>query len=225
MHLTKLYIIMSIVFGLTTAAVGQDENEINQTIQSKAQKAQRAKFVDFCNQLGLPLASLDALGERIDGARMEANPVELATAARLLEAAEGAAGKKATLTAAAVFAEAVELAKERDNPAELRTIAKLMDEQAAVELEEMAMAAENRKAEPGERSRALSGPLTIHNYTPSTISIYIDGSHVGYVWPYQMSTLYVPYANSAQARDQFGNWWQARFDFSQYPAFYWPIHY
>ncbi len=150
MQVTRFYTTTLFVLGVAVTAVADDTQKDTQMIEAKAESGQQARFVDFSTELGLPIAALGTLGEQIDDARLAADPVKLALAAKLLEAAEAAAGKQASLTAETVLTEAVDLAKERGNPAELTTIAKLSGGPAAADLEAVAEAATAATLEAGE---------------------------------------------------------------------------
>ena len=111
MTVGRMCVVMMCVLGLTSVASADEKPpEEQEQIVAKAEKVGRARFIDFASELGLPLASLDSLGERIDNARFEADPVELASIAKILGAAERATGKKASLTSEKISAEAAALA-------------------------------------------------------------------------------------------------------------------
>src|SRR5436305_5547238 len=68
-------------------------------IDTKATRRTTAASVKFRKELGLPLATLNTLGSRIDAARRAHDPMALANAASELGVAEKASGKKASLLA------------------------------------------------------------------------------------------------------------------------------
>lgn len=192
-------------------AYGQEQKEQKEkNLAVKMEKVQRAKFIDFADQLGLPIATLSNLGERIDTARQAADPVDLATSAMLLQAAESVSGgKKAGLTSQALTAEAIDLAKMRSNPAELTTIAKLVGGSAAADLESLAKVARTKVT---GATKELAGQLYVDNHSHSVVYIYVDGYYLGHVHPHSVQPFYVAHGHTAIARDSYGHRWFASFD-------------
>ncbi|MCA9077732.1 MAG: hypothetical protein KDA93_22085 [Planctomycetaceae bacterium] len=224
MQNTRFFMTTMIVLGLAFAAVADDTQKDTQTVDAKAEDGRRAKFVDFAMELGLPIAALDTLGEQIDSARLASDPVDLAVAAKLLEAAEAAAGKKGSLTAETILTEAVDLAKERGNPAELSTIAKLVGGPAAADLEAVAEAAADREAEAGESTRDLDGDLYVINHSHSELHVYVDGYEVGHVAPHGSRSFHVHHAHHVVARDHYGHRWTAHLEYGHYHHYVMRVH-
>lgn len=157
----------------------------------KSPMASAAK-VDFQGELGIQLATLITLGARIDAAAAQCDPVALAGAAAELAALEEAAGKTASVKSADLSAKAAELAKSRANPVEIRVVAALVGKAAAAELitvaEEIAQKLEEKK---DTKDRAVSQRLYVNNTTGYYIDIYVNGSKVGTVNPYNVGNCWV----------------------------------
>jgi len=216
MHITRFSMITLFVLGLAATAVAEGEKQDTQTVEAKLESGQQAKFVDFGTELGLSIASLGTLGEQIDDARFAADPVGLAIAAKLLEAAEAASGKEGSLTSKTVLTEAVDLAKERGNPSELSIIAKLVGGSTAADLTAAAEAASDQEPEAGESTRDLDGDLYVVNYSHSELHVYVDGREVGHVAAHRSRSFHVHHAHHAVARDHFGHRWTAHFEHGHY---------
>lgn len=225
MTVGKIWVAVACFFCVVPAALADDKQpEKQQKIVSDAEQVKRAKFIDFASELGLPLASLDSLGERIDNARLKGDPVELASIAKVLAAAESAAGKKASLTSDQIAADAVALAKERANLAGLATVAKLVDEAAAKELQAVAQAIKDQATTENEESRDLHGVLIVANRAPSGVHVFVRGYELGYVPPFNTRAFHVGHAHGAYARDHFGHHWRASFQFGHYHQYVWVIN-
>lgn len=214
MPLGKIWGAMACVVGCATFASADEKQsgkeQEQQEIVVKAEKVQKAKFIDFGSELGLPLAALDSLGDRIDGARLEADPVELASIAKYLEAAESTAKKKASLTSETLIKEAVALARLRNDLTELEMVAKLVGGPASKELlaiVEAAKAAE--KSEENEEERLLTGRLRVRNYGFSEVYVRANGLPLGVVPPRSEMFFNVFRAFYIDVRDRFGNQWGA----------------
>ena len=173
---------------LTVLADEKDEKK-EQKIEAKAVEAKDAASVNFAKDLGVALAGLRTLGQRIDAARAEPDPVALALAARELDAAEQVGGKKASLTSADLVKEAVGLARDRNMPDELKAVAKLVPD--GKELEEQAdkTSKELDRRKQGEKPKAIVGTLTVHNHTRFYINVFVNGHNRGTVAPF--SNFYV----------------------------------
>lgn len=148
----------------------------------------RARTVNFIKEFGVPLDYLGTIGVQIAEARKSADPVALAVAARGLEAAEAASGKKASVTSAEVMKEAVELAVMREIPAELKAIKALVSDDATrktitqtLEVAEKAQADAKAASRDGDRQRAIIGTLEVRNYSNECLRIFVDGREVGVV--------------------------------------------
>lgn len=214
---------------LVSFSNGQEQKQKTEKLESKAETVKRAKFIDFSSELGVPISSLDKLGERIDSARIEANPVELAGAANLLKASESLSGKTASLTSKDLQVEAVELAKNRGSSAELLIIAKMFGGPEAKELTELASAiAEKNKTEEGESSRDIHGTLRVTNRGHNEVHIYVNGHEIGHVHGHSTRSFYVRHAVVLVARDHYGHRWERHLHHGHYHNWHWrlnPPHY
>jgi hypothetical protein len=99
-----------------------DHASDKQVVSSKAVQERVAASVNFQKELGLSYPSLRTLGARIDAARQAPDPVTLAHAASELDVAEKVSGKKASITAPEILAEAAKLASLRKQEAELKAV-------------------------------------------------------------------------------------------------------
>src|SRR5262245_43359956 len=99
-------------------APGEDQ----QVVKTKPTKSAPAAAIKFRKEFGLPYATLDTLGSRIDRARRSGDPVALGHAAGELDLAEQVSGKSASLTSKQLMAEAAELAILRKQNAELQGV-------------------------------------------------------------------------------------------------------
>jgi hypothetical protein len=159
-------------------------------------KTEPATAVNFIRDLDLHFGSLATLGNQIEEARKNADPVALAASATYLAAAETASGKKARLTAEALTKEAVELARLRDESAELKAVAALVKD-ASTDLMTLAEKAAKREADElaafksGERPRGINGYVTAVNNTGYRVYVWEDGHELGWVNPYRTYTFNV----------------------------------
>jgi hypothetical protein len=174
-----------LICGLASV-ISADVDGAEPASSSEPKLERRAKTVDFVGQLGLPLSNLVSIGERIDKARFEPDPVILAATAHELRAAEVASGKHADLTAEAIEKEAFELAKVRFRPGELKTVAFLLqDEGRAKELKQLAERAEKYEkefhAKLGARSRGVGALTVVNRSLGPTIVVYYNGNQLGTV--------------------------------------------
>ena len=167
--------------------------------------AASARSIDFSEALGLGLASLESMGTRIVRALEARDPVALTSLAKELAAAESVAEKKAAITSDKLLQEAIEMAKRRNHPAELKTVAKLLgDAKEAKELLAQAEKVEKeialRAKDPGKiAGKGITGTVTVQNFTPYYISIYVNDLSVGTVNPYSSAIGYVgdsPFKNT-----------------------------
>lgn len=230
---SRLFVSAALVCSLVVVGFAQDKTKATdkgkgkddtQNLVGKLEQSPRARFVDFSGELGLQLASLELLGERIDNARLTSNPVELALAAKLLGTAEELAKKKAKLTSSALTAEAIDLAKQRGNASELAVIAAFVDGPAADDLKAVAKAAEAKKPEEGEVSKDLHGDLIVDNHSHSEVHVYVDGYEVGHVHAHNVQVFHVHDAHHAVCRDHFGHKWVAHFEYDHYHRYRMVIH-
>jgi hypothetical protein len=166
--------------------------------QSKLEKASTARVIDFSGSLKLSFNSLTTLGSRIDQARLAADPVALALAARELAVAEKVSGHKAALTAAQLEKEAQALARLRARSKELQAVALLVDDEGArASLHKLAQAARKREdaeakaLKAGEKSRGLRGTLTVINLHNVAMRVYTNGDYRGIVPAFQTRYFYV----------------------------------
>ena len=214
------------IFGLLLAiasvvAVAEEDKETNAqkaTIHKlKREQTERASAIGFNKELGLAFDSLELLGTRIDQARKSPDPVGLANAANELAIAEKVAGRKATLAAAELWNEAVELAERRANSAELKALSYMVsDESAAKKLAKQAVIAEKREKElaavkPGEESKGIGGNLRVVNHSNEIAAVYINGIYAGTLYPGNFFDRYVglPWGTTVvEARGNFGGYWR-----------------
>ena len=175
-------------------------------LEPKPEVVTRARFVDFGSELGVDLKSLTSLGEQIDQARRDADPVALATAAQLLAAAEKASGKTAKIDSATLAKEAVNLATLRQAPAEMRVVAALV---GGADGEALQKAADDlqEKIEAGEETRALHGELVVDNHSHFGVDVYADGRYIGHVHPHSRRRFHVQAHYLVEARDHYGHRW------------------
>lgn len=176
----------------------QDSNSDNAKLKTAAEDRTPATQVDFAAELQVPLQALATLGEQIERAREQADPVALASAAKTLAAAESVASdRKASITSSQLLGEACELAELRNNSLELAALASMTNGDASADLRERseaAKAAENaakQAAEEGEKQKDLNGDLHVMNETHEYIRLYIDGHDVGYIAPHGHRSFHV----------------------------------
>lgn len=220
----RFLLVLAVLFGLIASASSQDQQkkqeenrldakkEKETRLTAKVEDVRLARYIDFSRELEMPIPALANLGEIIDKARLSADPIALAGAAKILQAAEAAAGKTAALKSGEVLDEAVKLAKVRNVHAELSLLAKLVGGDAAEDLEELAGQAKKKAPETREVSRDLDGTLIVHNHTHSDIHVYIDGHAKGHVHGHGTGSFHVHHAHQATARDHFGHYWHVHFN-------------
>jgi hypothetical protein len=228
-----LYLAPLLLFGFAFVADAQDKQSDKaegkqevEKVNSKAEQEDQARFIDFSRQLGLSIACLTDLGEKIDAARKASDPIELAMCAKLLEAAEGVVGeeKRASLTSKALLTEAVELAKMRSVPAELVTLGKLVGGKDSKDLNTLAESVIDEQTKSGEKTRDITGDLHVDNESHDHVDIYIDGRYVGVVPGHGHQTFHVHNAYHAVARDHEGHVWRADFHHGHYHHYDWTLH-
>ncbi len=138
------------------------------------QWVQPATTIHFPTELGVAFPSLIDLGARIEGARQAFDPVGLAVCAQLLQAAEKAGGKQASLTSAALRKEAVTMAKDRNGSVELTAVASLVGE-AGAELQQLAEKARVLEEEAEAAAERGEVPRS-HGHVVDTLHI-LNRSH------------------------------------------------
>ena len=205
--LTTPALMLALTFGMTGMLRAQEEaSEDREVIKPKAEKYRPANSIDFAYELGLSFDSLSKLGDQIESSRDSADPVGLASAAALLEASEKVAGKKASMTAADLQKEAVELAKRRSVPAELKTLASLTGDDS---LKELALAAteqdeqRRKQEEAGVATKDLHGDLHVHNHSHEGFWIYANGRRLGYVPPHGERTWHLHGIHYVDAKNRY----------------------
>ncbi len=155
-------------------------------IDSKPTKRTPAATIKFRKELGLPLATLNSLGSRIDAARRAHDPVALANAAGELNVAEKASGKKASLLAKELIKESAELAAMRRQEKELwavtTTAQQISDTDSTLAtLKEILAQAKASAAADSEAIRMNQEPtwkprtVVVNNYTDQYLDIWCNG--------------------------------------------------
>ncbi len=163
-------------------------------IDSKPTKRTAAASVKFRKELGLPLATLNTLGSRIDAARRAHDPVALANAAGELNVAEKASGKKASLLAKELIKESAELAAQRRQEKELWAVTTTAQQIADTDstlttLKEILAQAKASAAADSEAIRMNQEPtwkprtIIVNNYTTQYLDIWCNGTYKVQVAP------------------------------------------
>jgi hypothetical protein len=156
-------------------------------IDSKPSRRTTAASVKFRKELGLPIATLNTLGSRIDAARRAHDPVALANAANELGVAEKASGKKASLTAKELVKESAQLAAARRQEKELWTVTTTAQQVADTDdtlktLKEILAQAKAQAAADSEAIRMNQEPtwkprtVVVNNYTSQYLDIWCNGT-------------------------------------------------
>lgn len=201
---------------LATCASAEDKKE-EKPVELKAEDVQRAKFVDFCSELGVSLSAIDGLGSRIDDARVAANPVELVLASKLLAAAEelsGKPGKQAKVTSAQLVEEAIALAEARANPTEIAAIAKLIGGDLGGKLEKAGQTLASKQVSTDQTTKDIDGDLIVDNRrNHDEVHIYVNGYEVGHVPGHGICSFHVHGAHYLDARDHYGHRWHRHVDY------------
>lgn len=189
-----------LAFGLATLAGGDppkkdDPAEADkETIDTKPTKRTAAASVKFRKELGLPFASLNTLGSRIDAARRAHDPVALGNAAAELAGAEKVSGKKASLTSKELAKESAQLAALRRHEAELRatlnvqqqiegtdetitTLKKILDETKAMQKADSEAIRMNQEPTWAPRT------VVVNNYTTQYVDVWVNGYYKVQVGP------------------------------------------
>jgi uncharacterized protein (TIGR03000 family) len=185
---------VSFLDGPAAARAADGAEADKETINSTATKRSTAAAVKFRKELGLPLATLNTLGSRIDAARRAHDPVALANAASELDAAEKASGKKASLTALALARESAELAKLRRQETELRSLVAVQQQITGTDdtltvLKNILSEAKAQAAADSASIRANQEPtwkprtIVVNNYTTQYIDVWCNGFYKVQVAP------------------------------------------
>ncbi|WP_153555687.1 hypothetical protein [Roseimaritima sediminicola] len=182
-------------------------------LESQPEKRTPADQIDFNVALQVPLKTLDTLGQTIEQARLTADPVALAAAARVLAAAEAVAGDKtAELKSDQLWQEAQQLAKRRNESAELAALAELAPDGVAADLQEASEAAKTAEeearvaAEAGEKSRDIHGVLHIINRSHEYIHLQVDGRCIGSIAPHGQRRVHVHGAFHLTGHSRYHHW-------------------
>lgn len=218
---SRLGLLLMVAVAGSLAAEEQGDEKV---LEPKPQIVERAKFVDFNGQLGLELASLERIGERIDQARLDADPVQLAQVAALLRVVEQATGKTAKIDSKSVAAESTGLAMARRNPVELRVVAGLVGGADAKKM--IAQADKIQEAEEsGETTKDLQGRLVVDNHSHSDVRIYADGRYLGHVHAHEERVFYHVHAHHhVEARDNWGHRWVGDLHHGHYHTYRLVLH-
>lgn len=168
--------------------------EDQQVVKSKATKAAPAAAVKFRTEFGLPYASLDTLGSRIDRASRSGDPVALGHAAGELDVAEQVSGKSASLTSKQLMTEAAELANMRKQNAELQAVLtmsrkitvaqnQLTSLKKSIDEAQAQAQAAKRSLEKNEEPTHAARKVVVNNYTTQYIDVQVNGYLKGQVDP------------------------------------------
>ncbi len=168
--------------------------EESSIITTKPTKVTPAASVKFGKALGLPLASLNTLGSRIDAARRAGDPVTLAHAASELAVAEKVSGKAASLTSKQLIAESAELASVRRQEAELNHVLEVSNQLRAAQSQldnlktQIAATQAETKADKDallakEEPTSKPRKIIVNNYSTQYIEIQVNGFVKGQVSP------------------------------------------
>ncbi len=163
-------------------------------IDSKATRRTTAASVKFRKELGLPLATLNSLGSRIDAARRAHDPVALANAASELSIAEKASGKKASLLSKELIQESAQLAAMRRQEKELWAVTTTAQQVADTDdtvatLKKILAEAKAQTAADSEAIRMNQEPtwkprtVVVNNYTTQYIDVWCNGTYKVQVAP------------------------------------------
>jgi hypothetical protein len=165
-----------------------------EVIESKPTRKAAAASVKFRKELGVPFASLNTLGSRIDAARRAHDPVALANAASELAIAEKASGKKASVTSTQLAKESAELAKLRHQVTEMRAAIEVnkqiaAEDQNLVALNKIMEDFKSQAAADSESIRMNQEPtwkprtVIVNNYSTQYADIWVNGYLKGQVQP------------------------------------------
>jgi hypothetical protein len=182
-----------------------------------------ASAIAFNKAFGLAFDSLDTLGARIDQSRKHPDPVGLANAAHELAIAEKVSGKKAALTSAALWNEAVVLAETRDRADELSALGSMApDESVGKKLSSQATGAVKRESKrksdserhqrnPNQQDKSVTKGLRVINNSNEVVTIVVNGNLQGQMLPLEMRYYFIGDApdqlTSVVARGNRGGVW------------------
>ncbi|TWU54823.1 hypothetical protein Poly51_35420 [Rubripirellula tenax] len=202
-------VMATLLVGITgLAANAQDQAADEKVVTLKPETVKQAKFIDFGTELGVSLGAINDLGQKIDAARLAADPIELLLSAELLSAAESLSGKQASLTSSALQEEAVTLAENRGNPTEIATAAKLLGGDLGDKIMKVAKAAAEKMPKEGDATKDLDGDLYIDNRSNhDEVHVYVNGREIGHVEGHSVGTFHVHSAHYLEARDHEGHRW------------------
>jgi hypothetical protein len=198
--LLSLGFVILFSLGLASLAGGDQPKKADpaeadkEKIDSKATRRTTAASVKFRKELGLPLATLNTLGPRIDAARRAHDPVALANAASELGVAEKASGKKASLLSKELMQESAQLAAQRRQEKELWTVTttaqQLTDtDDTIATLKQILAETKKQAAADSEAIRMNQEPtwkprtIVVNNYTTQYIDIWCNGYYKVQVAP------------------------------------------
>lgn len=205
--------IVTLLMASASMTSAQDANEKSAKLETNAEKRTPANTIDFNAELQVPLQALSHLGQMIEEARQEADPICIASAANILAAAESLAGdKRAKLTSSELWDEAMKLAEMRNSSAELLTLASLAGDDKATSLKEMSESAKadedaaREAEEAGETAKDLNGDLHIYNRSHEYVSIYIDGRYLRGLAPHSSMEVHLHHAHVLEARSHYHRW-------------------
>jgi hypothetical protein len=233
------------LFALLSFALAQDPGtggppgEDKQVVNSTAVKKTPAASVNFRKQLGLPYATLNTLGPRIDAARRAQDPVALAHAASELSVAENVAGKKASVTSQELASESAQLAALRRQVLELRAVLRvnqnIADKQDDIKLLKQSIdlaqqqakedqEAINRNLEPTWKPRTL----VVNNYTTQYLDINVNGNLKGQVPPGGQQTFTIEHRWNPTVLTAYGDedsvTWGPRYIWGRFDKYTWNIN-
>ena len=213
MHMSQIVLasLFVVITGMTANA--QEKEASEPAVLLKAESVKQAKFIDFGTELGVSLGAISELGEKIDAARLAADPIDLLLAAKLLSAAESLSGKQATLTAIGLQEEAATLAETRGNPTEIATAAKIIGGDLGEKLLKVAKAAVEKMPKENDVTKDLHGTLVVDNrHNHDSVHIYVNGREIGHVEGHGVRTFHVHGAHFVDARDHEGHRWHAHIE-------------
>lgn len=214
MRLTIVFTFLTLLIHSTATFVQGDGPKTDTSkLESMPEKRTPATQIDFNSELQVPLQALSHLGQTIEDAREEADPVCIASAANVLAAAESlAGGKKATITSAQLWDEAIKLAQLRNASAELSVLANLASGEVAADLKERSEAAKASEeaaaaaAAAGETQRDVTGDLHVINQSHEYINLRVDGRCVGWIAPHGHRNLHVHGAFHLTGHSRYHHW-------------------
>lgn len=239
MYRSMLIVGFALIGGAACVQAAESRSEAQgQAIESKFSECETccgaALTINFANELGLPLDYLTSIGYRIAQARRAPDPVDLALAAQGLAAAEKASGKTASVTAAHVMKDALDLARLRGNSSELATLSQLAtDDATKKDLAKQLAAAKRREADQkaaaksDEETRELIGHLTVANHFHECLRIYVSGRYVGTVHSGETMPFYVHDHNDSTLLDAYcedGHLVRRECVWGHHHSFFWHIY-